>query len=833
MDGQPHLVTMDSDPNASSRVNPGDELGSDGVTATVSSVQDALKGRYQLVRELGRGGFGVTYLATDTEVASRKVVVKILQQRRSADAWSLKKFRGEMEALARIDHPGVVAVVDFGHLEDERPFLVMQYVAGESLRALIPQGGMPLARIANIVRQAARALTAAHEVGVCHRDLKPANIMVRTRNGEEQVKLIDFGIATVEDSDADSTTTRIAGTGLYMAPEQFWGKSSPASDIYQLGVVAYEMATGIVPFQKSAPEGLIQQKMHAPQVPPSNLRPELPAAAQDAIIRALQTDPQERYARARDFGDALAAALLGGAVKDVGARQTAISTEPLPSLPASGGVWRHSRLWMLAAVLAFASLVLAVTAVLRVVLKPPAPDSVAVLPFENRTHDPEMEYLAEGITESLINDLSRVPTVRVSARGSVFRYDSAKVDPQRAGRDLHVRRVVRGSVSRGADELLIEAELIDVRSGNRLWGSTYTGKLTSLSDVLSQFSTEVTDQLRLKLSGPLKERLARQYAVKSEPYQDYLKGRFHLNKRTPEDFESAVRYFEQAITKDTAYAPAYAGLSYTYTLLAWHASLFGNTSPVHALEKARAAAQSALELDGTLAEAYTSLGTVQMQADYQWDAAEKTFLRAIELDPNWVDAHDSYALELAALGRFDEGEREIKLAEALEPDQSTLRAAHATIFYYERRYDDSLALLDEIGKNTWAYTSLGDLVAPNYWAKSMPVEALSAVLRLPATFTSDVRTPLLVFAYAKAKQEKKARALLNAYAVRPETAVWYYLGLAHLALGQQVETVHDLERDYERRSAEILFIAVDPMMDGLRAAPRFRALLARMRLDLN
>jgi serine/threonine-protein kinase len=826
-----HVITMDFDPNASTGMGPEDELGSNEGMAAESLVQDALKGRYQLVRELGRGGFGVSYLATDTEVASRKVVVKVLQKRRSEDAWSLKKFRGEMEALARIDHPGVVTVVDFGHLEDERPFLVMQYVAGTSLRALIPPGGMPLDRMADIVRQAARALTAAHEAGVCHRDLKPENIMVQTRAGEDQVKLIDFGIASVSDSDSESPSTKVAGTGLYMAPEQFGGESSPASDIYQLGVVAYEMATGTQPFRKSAPDVLRQQKMSALMAPPKDLRPDLPAAAQDAILRALSPDPHQRYPRARDFGDALAAAILDGAVEEVGARQSLISTEPLTAPPVRGGARRHSRLWILAAVL-----VLAAAAILWVVLKPPPSDSVAVLPFENRMHDPDMQYLTEGITESLINDLSAIPTLRVSARGSVYRYDKANVDPQRAGRELHVSRIVRGSVSRRADELFIEAELIDVGSGTRLWGKPYigklssTGRLSSLAEALEQFSTEVTDQLRLKLSQPLKERLARQYAIGSAAYQDYWKGRFYLNKRTPEDFERAVRYFEQAIVKNDSYAPAYAGLSYTYALWAWHASLFGNTAPIHALEKARAAAQRGLALDGTLAEAYTALGCVQMQADFQWDTAEKTFLRAIELDQNWADAHEFYALELAALRRFGESEREIQLAEALEPDQWALRAAHATILYYARRYDDSLALLNEMAKDSRAYGTLGDIMAPDYWAKSMPDEALDAVLRLPVTVLPDLRTILLVSAYARAKQEKKAKALLLGYTLTPETAPWYYLALADLALGRKAETLRDLERDYERRSAEILFVAVDPMMDAMRTDARFRALLARMRL---
>jgi TolB-like protein/tetratricopeptide (TPR) repeat protein len=559
--------------------------------------------------------------------------------------------------------------------------------------------------------------------------------------------------------------------------------------------------------------------------PPKDLRPDLPAAAQDAILRALSPDPHRRYTRARDFGDALAAAILDGAVEDVRARQSLISTEPLTAPPIRGAR-RPSRLWVLAAVL-----VLAVGAVFWILFKPSVPDSVAVLPFENRMHDPEMDYLTEGITESLINDLSAIPTLRVSARGAVYRYDKTKVDPLTAGRELHVSRVVFGSVSRRGEELLIEAELIDVRSGDRLWGHPYLEKQSSLSDILEQFSTEVTDQLRLKLSGPQKERLARQYAISSEPYRDYLKGRFYLNKRTPEDFASAAWYFEQAIAKNDAYAPAYAGLAYTYVQLAWRASLYGNTAPLPALEKARKAARRALDLDGTLAEAYTSLGNVQMQADHLWDAAEKTFLRAIELDRKWADTHECYALELAALGRFNEGEAEIELAESEEPRRWPLRAAHAQILYYARRYDDSLHIIQGIANGKGAFGNLGDMMAPNYWAKSMPAEALEAVLGLPASFSPDMRTPMLVSAYARANQEKEAKVLLSAYRVRPETALWYYMALAHLALGQKAEALHDLEQDYERRSVEISFIAVDPMMDGLQAEARFRELVKAMHLN--
>lgn len=794
-------------------------------TDALTLVGDALKNRYVIIRELGRGGFGITYLATDTEVASRKVVVKVLLQHRSEDTWSINKFRSEMEALARIDHPGVVAVVDFGRLENGQPFLVMQYISGHSLRTLIPeQGGMPLARLADIVRQAGRALTAAHEVGVCHRDLKPENIMVQSRTGgEEQVRLIDFGVAEVQDSDVTSGATKISGTWRYMAPEQFEGKSSPSSDIYQLGVLAYELVTGTVPFRASTPDGFLQEKLKRVQVAPQDLRPDLPDAAQDAILKALSPNPQDRYARARDFGDALANALTENqtAGRELAARQDLISTDTELFLPKTDRR-RHSQQWILAAI---AVLVLLAGTVFWLVRRDRAPDSIAVLPFENRMGDPEMAYLTEGITESLINDLSRIPTLRVSARGSVIRYDSAKVDPLAAGKELKVDRVVRGSVSRTPAEIRIEAELMDVHSGTRLWGRTYTKKFSSLSDALEQFSTEVTDQLRLKLSRPLKERLARQYATESESYKDYLQGRFHLNKRTANDLDIAIRDFDQAISHNPAYAPAHAGLAYTYAQLALHDSMF-NAPPARALEKSRAAAARALELDGTLAEAYTSLAFVQMQADYNWDAAEKTFQRAIELDPSWADAREGYGLELAAQGRFDEGLREVAQAERLEPDTWPLKAGHAAVLYYARRYDESLQVINDISKST--RDTLGDMLAQNYWAQGLPAEALAAVLRLPSAFT--MRTPLLAAAYARAKQHQEARALLDNYVARPEIAVGYYLALAHLALGDRAEALHALEQDYERRSSEILFISVDPLLDGLRGEERFRSLVARMNL---
>lgn len=475
---------------------------------------------------------------------------------------------------------------------------------------------------------------------------------------------------------------------------------------------------------------------------------------------------------------------------------------------------------------------LAAAAYFFLLARPPTVDSVAVLPFQNRTGDPQMAYLAQGITESLINDLSRIPTLRVTARGSVFKYDGPSVDVRTAGRELGVRRVVDGVISKQGDALYLDTELIDVRSGTRLWGNAYTGKISSLTEVLEQFSREVTDQLRLKLSGPLKDRLKRQYAVGSQAYQEYLEGRFHLSKRTGVDFQEAIRYFNQAIGANPDYAPAYSGLAQTYELIAAFGSAYGGMIPAEALEQSRVAAKRALQLDGTLAEAYDALGFVKMQADYDWQSAEQNFQRAIELDPNLPEAHEDYAFDLAASGRFSEAVREAEVAERLEPDSPNIKAAHGLVLLSARRYGDSLAVLTPVAKNPLTRGFVSDYIAENYWAQSRPAEALAAIEALPPGFTPHFRLPLMIAAYARVGQTDRARQLLNSYSVQPDTVWWYGLALAHLGLHQVDDALDDLEHGYEQRIEEIIWIGVDPMLDDLRQNSRFRILLRRVRPDM-
>jgi serine/threonine protein kinase/tetratricopeptide (TPR) repeat protein len=786
--------------------------------AAASDPPRLLKDRYLVGYELGRGGFAVTYLAIDQQVANRNVVVKILHGHRVGQPWAMKKFRDEMEALARIDHPGVVAVIDYGELAGKRPFIVMQYLHGSTLRKLLPKSGLPFEQIADIIQQTGRALTAAHKAGILHRDLKPENIMVQSRaEGADQIRLIDFGVASILDHAGVDSTTNIFGTWNYMAPEQLDGKSSEASDIYQMGVLAYEMVTGAPPIRANTPREFMDLMKQGVTVPPRDLRPELPPAADRIIMRALASQPNDRYPRAQEFGDDLARELVTGWISE--------STSGAASLPTRTIFAKRKSRFPLNRILALIALLVLIALGIAAWRwpRPNSAGSVAILPFQNRTGDADAAYLSTGITDSLIDDLSHIPTLHVTARGAVQRFDTPKVDALAAARALHVDRVVDGSISSRGNELRIEAELIDVRSGERLWGKTYTHEVSSMAGDVERISTELTDQLRLKLSGSLKDRLARQYRTNPESYQSYLKGRFHLNLRSGPDFKLAIDFFNRSIDANPDFAPAYAGLAYAYGLLASFGAEIGAPVPALSLEKSRSAAQHALDLDGTLDEAYTTLAAVEMQADFDWRGAEDNLRRSIALNPASAETHEQLALVMTALGRFDDSLTEVNTAQQLEPDSIGVRMAKCLILYQARRFDESLAESHKLPESEDNVALDG--VAMNYWMKNMPKEAMAAIDRLPPS--APLRKPLMAAGFAKLNEMDKANGLLES---GPQVDP-YYFGLAYHAMGRDDVAMDRLELAYRQREFAVCFIGVDPLLDPLRSQPRFKILLANTNLS--
>jgi serine/threonine-protein kinase len=808
---------MPSDP----QVEPEDSrpTGTIGPAEVASTI--LLKGRYALGPELGRGGFAITYLATDTEVASRKVVIKVLNERHSGDSWSLKKFRGEMEALARIDHHNVVGVIDYWESDKGQQFLVMQYVPGKTLRKMILREGLPLLKIAEVAKQMGSALTAAHDAGVIHRDIKPDNVMVSETGDGIQVKLVDFGVASMREAEAPSNT-KVCGTFEYMAPEQFDGTVSPATDIYQMGIVAWEMVTGAVPFRGTNPAEIAIQQRNGPPTLPGALRPDLPWAAEKAILTALSLDPSDRFATAREFGEVLAEALE----QATGSESKSSRRTRVPHTPARGSLARPPRRMVLLAV--SGALTLAAGYFVWQAASH-SDDSVAVLPFENRTGEPELAYLVDGVTESLIDDLSRIPTLRVSARGSVRKYEGQRFDARAAGRELGVARIIDGSVAKRDGSLFVNTEMLDVRTGVRLWGNSYAASLTSISEVLQQFSAEATDKLRLKLSGPLQERLKRQYSVGSKSYEKYLKARYHFNRRTKPDFDQAIQYFGEVLAAEPDYAPALAGLSDTYAQTAIFGPLGGGGEPKEAWDRARTAANRALQLDGTLAEAYGARATVETRADFDWPAADRDYLRSIELNPNVGEVHKNYAQVLAALGRTDNAIREMNIAERLEPENSHFRSAHALILYMSRRYDESLAIYRTIFAMPGGPVRVANVMAMNYWMKAMPAEALKVIGSMPQA-SPEMAVPFWIAGWSRVNQMDKANALHDEFYLHGGKQWWYYLAIAHLSMMRRDDAVRDLEKAYEERWADVMWLGVDPLFDPLRSHPTFRRLLVSMKL---
>jgi serine/threonine-protein kinase len=800
------------------------------------SAGDVLCDRFQIVRFIASGGMGEVYEAYDSGL--REAVALKTVRASAANKQTSNAFRREVRRARAVTSHHVCRVHDlFMHQTDpsEPPvlFLSMRLLNGETLAGRIQRGGkLSPGQALPLLRDIAEGIDAAHREHIVHGDLKSGNVMLTSdTNGQVSACITDFGLArriahAAQETDTITEDAPRGGTPAWMAPEQVEGRPpGPEADIYAIGLIAYEMVTGRLPFDGETPEEIARRRLTESPQPARRFTPQLASEWEDALTRCLDRNPAKRFPTAASFVEAiasgrppvdvLAGALAGGQIPEID------ESRPTTKPPSALFVKRLS-LWI-------GAVTLAVIVLFIFYRSRPVTQTVAVLPFQNQGGDPEMVYISEGVTSALISDLSRIPPLHVIGHAAVIRYEKGRPDALTAGRELHADRIIVGSVARLGNVLRVEAELIDVASGNRLWGRTYTRAISSLSNTLEEFSTEVTDQLRLKLAGALKDRLKRQYATGSESYQEYFKGQFYLNKR-PEAFAEATEHFEKAVAIDPAYAPAYAGLAEVYDKMAFFGIARGGTTPSAALEKSRNAAQRALELDGTLAQAYSSLGWVEVQGEYRWEDAEKNFLRSIELNPNSEDAHEYYAIELTALGRFNEALREIKTAEELAPGLPNFRAAHGVIAMHARRYDESLAILSPITGSIKDSGTLAYLVSRDYWAQSRPAEALAALERLPDGVSPDFRVPLLAAAYARAGQRERAKALLDGYVVRPAGAAWYDLMLAHLALRRRSDAIVDLENAREERSQEIIFLGVDPLIDELRAEQGFNALLVRINL---
>jgi serine/threonine protein kinase/tetratricopeptide (TPR) repeat protein len=777
-------------------------------------------GPYEILSPLGAGGMGEVYRARDSKL-DREVAVKVLPQHLASNPEALERFEREAKAIAALSHPNILAIHDFSS-EAGNVFAVTELLEGETLGDRLERGPVPWREAAQIGLEIADGLSAAHARGIAHRDLKPDNVFL---TAEGRVKILDFGLARTfrvtrpEDQNRARTTPMmtepgfLVGTVGYVAPEQVRGLPADArSDIFSFGCLLYEMVTGQRPFtRETAAETMTAILKEDPPVAAGSGRL-IPPELDRVIAHCLEKNPDARFQSARDLAFALKASLGSSA-----ALRDSVAT-PLPR-----GRALRRQLAAAAAVLALCAGFWLATRRGRAI------DSLAVLPLVNESHDPNAEYLSDGITESIIDNLSQLPELRVMSRSSAFRYKRDDVDPQKAGRELNVRAVLTGRLEKRGDTLIVRTELVDVGNGSQLWGEQYRRRLSDLYGVQEEISREISQKLRLRLTGEDKQKLSGRPPANPEAYQAYLKGRFYWNKRTEEGFRQGIASFREAIEKDPAYAPAYTGLADSYALL----SDYGFISPKEAMPRAREAAEKALAIDERLAEAHNSLAFVLSDFDWDWAGAEKNYRRAIELNPRYSNARHWYALFLTGRARFDEAFAEIDKARELDPLSLIINKNVGWVAYFARQYDRAV----EAAKKTLeldpdfglAYSCLGLA----YEQKGMSKEAVQAMETQVRILGRDPDALLeLGHAYATAGRRADARKILVELEEisRKRYIPAYYLAELHAGLGDRDRAFEELARSLDDHVANLTYLKVEPKLDSLRSDPRFSALLSRMHM---
>jgi serine/threonine protein kinase/Flp pilus assembly protein TadD len=794
-------------------------------------------GRYEIRSPIGKGGMGEVYLARDTQL-DRTVALKLLPPDVASDQQRMNRFVREAKATAALSHPNIAHIYEIGEADDVT-FIAMEYVEGRTLRQYMKSARIPLDEALYIALQVASALSEAHAEGIIHRDIKPENIMLRP---DGYVKLLDFGLAKLVEKRSQEQYTldeaptlliqtnpgMLMGTVTYMSPEQARGlEVDGRTDIWSLGVVLYEMIAGQVPFTgQTTTDMLVSILEHRPRAL-SKAMPEIPIDVDRIITKAMAKRRESRYQSASDLVAAIKslrqemefkAKLARSLQLDARATEAVTQYDTKATLPSGQELSASSKNT-------------GRTSLSQRRRRPrrKAIDSLAILPLANDSGEHDTEYLSDGITESIISSLSQLPKLRVMARATVFRYKGREIDPLQVGQELNVRAVLTGTVFHLNDNLLIRTELVDTTDGSRLWGEQYNRKMTDIFAIQDEIAREISEKLRFKLTGEEQKRIAKRHTDNPEAYRLYLKGRYNWNKRTPEGFKLGIEYFREAIDLDSGYALAYAGLADSYNMLGNYSEL----APRDAFPRAKTAAIKALRIDETLSEARASLAYAMNGYDWDWKKAGAEFKRAIELKPNYATAHYWYAtVHLAALGKLDEAISEMTEAQELDPLSLIINTNLGWIYYFARRYDDAVKQIHkalEIDENfNVAYFKLGQV----YERQGRYEEAIAQYRRAMQLSSNLWIMPGLGHALAMTGQQDEARRLLDELLrmsheryVSPYFVAEIYRGLGEIDL-----TFEWLNKAYEHHSDWLVWLGVEPALDGLRSDPRFTDLMRRVGL---
>ena len=800
----------------------------------------ALADRYRIERKIGCGGMATVYLAEDPK-HHRKVAVKVLHPE-LATTIGAERFLAEIAVTANLQHPHILPLFDSGKaVAPSSPdpdgrlggevflYYVMPYVEGESLRdRLDREKQLPLDDAIRIAREVADALGSAHSRGIVHRDIKPENILLQ----EGHAIVADFGIARAVQVSGGQRFTQAGmtvGTPPYMSPEQAAGDEDVdgRSDVYSLGCVLFEMLAGQPPFSGTTLESILHQHLAVDPPPVTNFRPTVPVEIAGALSRALAKAPADRFAPAAQFAEVLAWSMSPGLTSE--------SKGPPQRVPGSPPL---ARLWRRAAV---GLVVLAVLVVLGVGARgvfvgrgmagsPGSIGSLAVLPLLNLSGDPDQEYFADGMTEQLITELTKIGALRVISRTSVMLYKNTSETLGDIARELGVDAVVEGSALKVGDRVRINAQLIEAATDRHLWAETYERDMQDVLALQGDVARSIAREIQHTLTPT--ERASLTYAVTVDPaaHDAYLKGRYYWNKWTDEGFEKALGYFDSAIELDPQYAQAYAARAIAYSTLGY----FGALPPEIAFPQTKHAASMALDLDESLEEAHVALGTAAMFFDHDFGAANRELTRAVELNPGGVTAHQAFAFLQVAIGNGERAVVEMDRALRLDPLSLVINSDRGWVLFFARRYSDAIEQAREALELDESFFYLRWLLGRSYAEEGSFDEALR---ELEAAATLSGRNSLILGTlgevYARAGRPGDARQILNELLTLSEEGYVSAVAVAavYIGLGETDLAFEWISRAVEEHDGPVAYLRVDPLYDPLRGDSRLDELLRRLGLS--